>query len=120
MLKCLANREVPIPDHIDIFLLEEEAPKSDLTALEMILQDARKKVQALEAEAEKLSEEEGPDSDIVQDIYARIEDLDEKTFEARAGTLLHGLGFTKEMSQKKHKICQVDGVCELVLLKPYL
>jgi len=103
MLKCLAAREVPIPDHIDIFLLEEEAPKSDMTALQMILADARKKLEALEAEAERLNEEEGPDSDIVHDLYARIEDLDEKTFEVRAGTLLHGLGFNKEMSGKKTK-----------------
>jgi ATP-binding cassette subfamily F protein 2 len=62
-----------------------------------------KKVADLEAEAEKLTEEEGADSDVVQDIYARIEDLDEKTFEVRAGTLLHGLGFTKEMAKKKTK-----------------
>jgi len=103
MLKCLAAREVPIPDHIDIFLLEEEASKTDMTALEMILSDARKKVAELEAEAERLIEEDGPDSDVVQDIYARLEDLDEKTFEVRAGTLLHGLGFTKEMSLKKTK-----------------
>jgi ATP-binding cassette subfamily F protein 2 len=102
-LKCLANREVPIPDHIDIFLLEEEAPASDMTALEMVLSDARRKVHELEAEAEKLTEEAGADSDVVQDIYARIEDLDEKTFEVRAGTLLFGLGFTKEMSKKKTK-----------------
>jgi ATP-binding cassette subfamily F protein 2 len=43
LLKCLAAREVPIPNHIDIFLLEEEAAPSDYTALEVILADARKK-----------------------------------------------------------------------------
>jgi len=102
-LKCLAAREVPIPDHIDIFLLAEEAEKSEMTAMEMILEDARKKVKELEAEAEKLTEEEGPDSDVVHDVYARLEELDEKTFEVRAGKLLFGLGFTKEMGAKKTK-----------------
>lgn len=29
-LKCLAAREVPIPDHIDIFLLENEAPATNV------------------------------------------------------------------------------------------
>jgi ATP-binding cassette subfamily F protein 2 len=74
-----------------------------MTALQVILADARKKVADMEAEAERLTEEEGPDSDVVQDIYSRLEDLDEKTFEVRAGTLLHGLGFNKEMAQKKNK-----------------
>lgn len=33
-LKCLAHREVPIPKHFDIYLLDHEAPPIDQTALE--------------------------------------------------------------------------------------
>jgi len=102
-LRCLAQREVPIPDHIDIFYLDEEAEKSDMTAMEAVLTDARIELKRLESTAEKVQETEGGDSDVVQDLYARIEDLDEKTFEVRAGLLLHGLGFTKEMSKKATK-----------------
>lgn len=32
-LECLAAREVPIPEHMDIYLLAEEAPPTELSAL---------------------------------------------------------------------------------------
>lgn len=34
----LGNREVPIPDHIDIFHLTREMPASDKTALECVME----------------------------------------------------------------------------------
>ncbi len=34
LLKALGNREVPIPEHIDIYFLDREIPASDMTALE--------------------------------------------------------------------------------------
>jgi ATP-binding cassette subfamily F protein 2 len=39
-LECLAAREVPIPDHMDIFLLNGEYPPTDMTALEAVIADA--------------------------------------------------------------------------------
>jgi len=102
-LRCLAEREVPIPEHIDIVLLDEEAEPSSKTAMEIVLEDAKKEIKRLEKEALKYSESDGADSDIVQDLYTRVEDLDEKTFEARAGILLSGLGFTKAMLAKGTK-----------------
>lgn len=35
MLQALANREVPIPEHIDMYLLDKEMPASDKTALQV-------------------------------------------------------------------------------------
>jgi ATP-binding cassette subfamily F protein 2 len=35
MLKALAAREVPIPDHIDMYLLDREMPASDKTSLQV-------------------------------------------------------------------------------------
>ncbi len=43
-LTCLASRELPIPDHIDIFHLDEEAEPSDRTALEAVIDVVRDKV----------------------------------------------------------------------------
>jgi ATP-binding cassette subfamily F protein 2 len=43
-LECLAAREVPIPEHIDIYLLKEEFPPTEMTALEAVIQDATKEV----------------------------------------------------------------------------
>lgn len=37
MLKSLAAREVPIPEHIDMYLLDREMPASDKTALQVWL-----------------------------------------------------------------------------------
>lgn len=36
-LQCLAAREVPIPEHIDTYLLAEEAKPSNMTALEYVI-----------------------------------------------------------------------------------
>ena len=36
LLKALGNREVPIPEHIDIYFLDREIPASDMTALEVL------------------------------------------------------------------------------------
>mgnify|MGYP001807258387 FL=1 len=38
MLKALAAREVPIPEHIDMYLLDREMPASDKTALKVPLE----------------------------------------------------------------------------------
>ena len=35
MLKALAAREVPIPEHIDLYLLDREMPATDKTALQV-------------------------------------------------------------------------------------
>ena len=40
-LKALAAREVPIPEHIDIFLLNEEFAKTEMTAVEAVVEEAR-------------------------------------------------------------------------------
>jgi len=37
------------------------------------------------------------------EVYERLDELDTATAEMRAGEILHGLGFTKEMMQQKVK-----------------
>lgn len=50
----LGNREVPIPEHLDIFFLKREMAPSDKTALECVMEvDATRLY--LEAEAEELA-----------------------------------------------------------------
>eukprot|EP01137_Pigoraptor_chileana_P011919 Opistho-2@63537 len=100
-LKCLAGREVPIPENIDIFLLNEEMAPSDRTALQAVIDTVAAEVHRLEAEETRLMEEEGPESQALQDVYERLELLDPATFEKRAGELLYGLGFSQEMMAKK-------------------
>ncbi|KAF9935031.1 hypothetical protein FBU30_008524 [Linnemannia zychae] len=103
-LECLAAREVPIPEHIDIYLLQEEAAPSDMNAIEAVVTEAKHEVERLEKQVEDiLAEIDGADNPLLDDIYERIEELDPSTFETRAATLLHGLGFTKKDMLKATK-----------------
>lgn len=38
LLRALAARLLPIPEHMDIFLLSQEAPPTDLTAMEYVIE----------------------------------------------------------------------------------
>lgn len=92
-LKCLAAREVPIPKHFDIYLLAHEAPPTERTALEYVVDSAREEVARLEQMIEDILVEDGPESDLLADLYDSLDDLDPSTFESRASTILIGLGF---------------------------
>ncbi|GJJ68933.1 ATP-binding cassette, subfamily F, member 2 [Entomortierella parvispora] len=103
-LECLAAREVPIPEHIDIYLLQEEAAPSDHNAIETVVIEAKLEVERLEKQVEDmLAEVDGADNPLLEDVYDRIESLDPATFETRAAQLLHGLGFTKKDMLKATK-----------------
>ncbi|KAF9170759.1 ABC transporter ATP-binding protein arb1 [Mortierella sp. AD011] len=103
-LECLAAREVPIPEHIDIYLLQEEAAPSDHNAIEAVVIEAKHEVERLEKQVEDmLAEVDGAENPLLDDVYDRIEQLDPSTFETRAATLLHGLGFSKKDMLKATK-----------------
>ncbi|XP_066251411.1 ATP-binding cassette sub-family F member 2 [Euwallacea similis] len=103
LLAVLGNREVPIPEHIDIFHLTREMPASDKSALQCVME-----VDAERTRLEKLAEtlvacEDDESQEQLMDIYDRLEEISADTAEARAANILHGLGFSKEMQQKKTK-----------------
>eukprot|EP00124_Ichthyophonus_hoferi_P003963 Ihof_evm2s387 gene=Ihof_evmTU2s387 len=102
-LKSLAAREVPIPEHMDVYLLENEIEPTELTALEAVIENAKAEHARLEAEEEELITTVGPDHPLVMDLYDRLDALDPMTFEKRAGELLHGLGFDNTSQHKKTK-----------------
>lgn len=52
ILAVLGNREVPIPDHIDIFHLTREMPASDKSALQCVMEVDEERIRL-----EKLAEE---------------------------------------------------------------
>jgi len=57
LLAALAQKELPIPDHIDTFLLRREMPPSDKTALECVMEVDSERIR-LEKEAEILATRE--------------------------------------------------------------
>lgn len=97
-LKCLAAREVPIPPHFDIYLLAHEAPPSEMSALDYVINSAKEEIARLDALIEKILVEEGPESELLPDLYDRQDGLDPSTFETRASTILIGLGFRPSAS----------------------
>ncbi|CCC11887.1 hypothetical protein SMACR_05099 [Sordaria macrospora] len=103
LLKAIAAREYPVPEHVDIYLLNEGAPPSDLGALDWVVTEAKNELARLEMVAEKILEDEGPDSPLLEDLYDHIDKMDPSTFETRASLILTGLGFNKQTIQKKTK-----------------
>ncbi|KAK5660195.1 hypothetical protein OQA88_13665 [Cercophora sp. LCS_1] len=103
LLKAIAKREYPIPEHIDIYLLNEGAPPTDLGALEWVLKEAENEMDRLDKLAEKILEEEGPESPVLMDLYDHMEKMDPSTFSTRASLILTGLGFNKVTINKKTK-----------------
>jgi ATP-binding cassette subfamily F protein 2 len=103
LLTALANREVPVPEHVDVFHLREEAEPSDRTALEAVVDHIKLEVERLQKLEASTLATGGPGDERLQPIYERLEELDSAAFEARAAELLYGLGFGREMMQRATK-----------------
>jgi hypothetical protein len=74
-LQALGSRELPIPKHIDIYLLQEEVGASDQTAMEAVIEFGLSEVRRLEKQEHSVIEDFGPDSPILLDIYDRLDEL---------------------------------------------
>ncbi|GAM34941.1 ATPase [Talaromyces pinophilus] len=103
LLKAIDAREFPIPEHIDIYLLNEGAPPSELGALEWVVKEAENEMERMEKLAEDILEKNGPEDPILEDLYERMENMDPSTFHTRASLILTGLGFNSVTIHKKTK-----------------
>lgn len=103
LLKSISKREFPIPEHIDIYLLNEGAEPSDTGALQWVVNAAENEMARLEKLSETILEDEGPDSPKLEAIYDKMDGMDPSTFHTRAGQILTGLGFNKKTMDKKTK-----------------
>lgn len=102
-LESLASGDLELPPHIDRYLLNSECDPTDETALTTVVEWGKAEVDRLNKLEETIMEAEGAESDKLQDIYEKLELLDEATFEVRASELLWGLGFSKPMMAKATK-----------------
>mgnify|MGYP006082337465 CR=1 FL=1 len=103
LLTAIANREIPIPDHLDMYHLREEAEPSERTALEAVVDHIKTEVNRLQKLEGEILAQGGVGDERLQPLYERLEELDPSTFEHRAGELLFGLGFSKQMMQRHTK-----------------
>lgn len=126
LLSAIGKREVPIPEHIDIYHLTREMPPSEKTPLQCVMEVDTERAM-LEREAERLAHEDGmvshpgglasfwdpqgadgcvlptAECEKLMELYERLEELDADKAEVRASRILHGLGFTPAMQRKKLK-----------------
>eukprot|EP01086_Lenisia_limosa_P014372 TRINITY_DN4477_c0_g1_i1.p1 TRINITY_DN4477_c0_g1~~TRINITY_DN4477_c0_g1_i1.p1 ORF type:complete len:582 (-),score=189.52 TRINITY_DN4477_c0_g1_i1:33-1778(-) len=103
LLRAIASREVPLPDHIDVYMLDGEYPKTDLTPIEAVMDDVETQKERLEELAEELSSYADPSPEIEDQLHQAYEDLDNldtDVLRIRGSEILHGLGFTKVMMKK--------------------
>lgn len=100
LLTAIGLRELPIPEHMDIFHLSREIEASDMTSLEAVINCDEERLQ-LEKEAEALAGQDDGGGEQLERIYERLEAMDAATAEKRAAEILFGLGFDKKMQAKK-------------------
>jgi ATP-binding cassette subfamily F protein 2 len=80
-----------------------EAEPSDVNALDFIVASAKQKVAKLEAYIEALSLADEVDDIALEAAYEELEEMDPSTFDVKAGSILHGLGFSQVMMKKPTK-----------------
>ncbi|WZZ38830.1 hypothetical protein YC2023_035089 [Brassica napus] len=102
LLTAIGLRELPIPDHMDIYHLSHEIEATDMTSLEAVMSCDEERLK-LEKEIETLVEQDDGGGERLDTIYERLEAMDASTAEKRAAEILFGLGFDKEMQAKKTK-----------------
>ncbi|CAK9858203.1 unnamed protein product [Sphagnum jensenii] len=100
LLTAIGHRELPIPEHMDIYHLTREIDATEMTALEAVMNVDEERLK-LEKEAELLAAQDDGGGEPLERIYERLESMDSATAEMRAAQILHGLGFTKKMQGKK-------------------
>ncbi|KAE8722788.1 ATP-binding cassette sub-family F member 2 [Hibiscus syriacus] len=100
LLTAIGLRELPIPDHMDIYHLTREIEASDMSSLEAVISCDEERLK-LEKEAELLAAQDDGGGEQLERIYERLDALDASTAEKRAAEILYGLGFNKMMQTKK-------------------
>ena len=83
--------------------MKGEAEPSDVNALDFIVASAKQKVAKLEAYIEALSLADEVDDIALEAAYEELEEMDPSTFDVKAGSILHGLGFSQAMMKKPTK-----------------
>lgn len=100
LLASIGHRELPIPEHMDIYHLSREIEASDMTSLQAVISCDEERLK-LEKEVEMLSAQDDGGGEALERIYERLDALDASTAEKRAAEILYGLGFDKQMQAKK-------------------
>ncbi|EIE25084.1 P-loop containing nucleoside triphosphate hydrolase protein [Coccomyxa subellipsoidea C-169] len=122
LLRMIARRQVPVPETLDVLLVEQEVVGTDEAALEAVVAADVELMALREEEAEihsrlnAVSLEDNPadgdapqastsaandaDNDRLAEIYERLAEMGADSAKSRASKILHGLGFTEAMQRR--------------------
>jgi ATP-binding cassette subfamily F protein 1 len=126
LLRLLARRQIPVPDTLDVLLVEQEVVGDERSALQAVVA-ADLELMKLRQEEEELNQhlaaaslEDGDaakqsadlPADFDQDaaserlnqVYERMQEINAASAEARASKILHGLGFTEVMQKRQTQL----------------
>lgn len=104
ILAAIAAREVPVPEHIDIWHLDTEAPPSDMSAIDCVIDYVKVEYERLESLITTLLEDDAEaNADLIDQVGEKLDKMDPSTFQSRACELLDGLGFEEAMMLKATK-----------------
>eukprot|EP00927_Polykrikos_kofoidii_P022608 TRINITY_DN21044_c0_g1_i2.p1 TRINITY_DN21044_c0_g1~~TRINITY_DN21044_c0_g1_i2.p1 ORF type:complete len:622 (-),score=131.40 TRINITY_DN21044_c0_g1_i2:513-2099(-) len=109
VLAAIAQRDVPLPSHIDVFHLHEEAPPSEQTAVEAVVAHIVEEAERLQTLSDAIMEECGPEDERIGAIAERIDELDPSGSEPRARKILSGLGFAERLVPMDRKTKHMSG-----------
>ena len=120
LLRMIARRQIPVPENLDVLLVEQEVVGTDDTALESVVAADVELMELRAEEAEinaklgdldlskessadasgEVNHEEGDLAGRLTEIYEKMAEIGGASAEARASKILHGLGFTKDMQAR--------------------
>ncbi len=108
LLRHMADRDIDgIPSHIRILHVEQEVAGDEITALQCVLNVDVERTKLLEDEANLMkmlqTETSLEYTEKLQKVHARLQEIDAHSAEARASTILAGLGFTPIMQKQATK-----------------
>jgi ATP-binding cassette subfamily F protein 2 len=111
ILNAIALREIPIPNHVDLYHLHAEAEPTERTAVEAVVDHVTEEIARLEAAQDLIIETSplGVEDPRLEVITDRIAELDPETFEFEARKILSGLGFSNKTVPMEKKTKDMSG-----------
>jgi len=105
LLRALANKEIRLPSFLHVIHVEQECVGDSRSALETVLAADKERSWLVDNEKDLIDNEKDENEWGINlnEIYERLEELDADGAEARAATILAGLGFDKGMQGKPTK-----------------
>uniref|UniRef100_A0A6T6CA71 Probable ATP-dependent transporter ycf16 n=1 Tax=Compsopogon caeruleus TaxID=31354 RepID=A0A6T6CA71_9RHOD len=106
LMRLVGHRKLPVPNGIDVLLVEQEMDGDDRSAIQAVV-EADEKLMALRAEERNLmalSQSEQDDQAFrMTEVYDQLKELGSEVAESRAAKILAGLGFTPAMQGRPTK-----------------